>query len=148
MTFWLQTTGAALLAVKRCSMARVQVPAHDGRCAHRLLYLAAVRGGICPPKNGQAPVDTYVSIDGLTAPDAVGASQCADGGWYVAVACTPGVLGPCALRRGGSTTGEQKEQDPGLGGINTTAIHRTVDGGLGINHVTVHVPYFQYDRLG
>jgi hypothetical protein len=39
---WMQTTGAALLAVKRCSLARVLMPALDGRSARRLLYLAAV----------------------------------------------------------------------------------------------------------
>jgi hypothetical protein len=39
----MQTTGAALLAVKRCSPMRVRMPAQDSRSVHRLLYLAAVR---------------------------------------------------------------------------------------------------------
>ena len=43
LTFWMQTTGAALLAVNRCSPARVWMPAQDSRSAHGLLYLAAVR---------------------------------------------------------------------------------------------------------
>ena len=41
--FWMQTTGAAMLAVKRCSIARVRMPAHDGRSAHRLQCLAVRR---------------------------------------------------------------------------------------------------------
>ena len=43
MTFWMQTSGASLLAVNRCSPVRVSMPAHDSRSAHRLLYLAAVQ---------------------------------------------------------------------------------------------------------
>jgi hypothetical protein len=38
----MQTTGASLLAVNRCSPARVRTPAQDSRSAHALLYLAAV----------------------------------------------------------------------------------------------------------
>jgi hypothetical protein len=41
--FWMQTTGAALLAVKRCSLRRLWLPAQDGHSAYGLLYLAAVR---------------------------------------------------------------------------------------------------------
>ena len=40
---WMQTTGTALLTVTRCSLARVWVPAQDGRSVHGFLYLAAVR---------------------------------------------------------------------------------------------------------
>jgi hypothetical protein len=59
------------------------------------------------------------------------------------------VLGPCTLREGdGALLGEQEEQEFGLGGMNTTAIHRTVDGGLAINHVTVHVPFFKMVASG
>ena len=32
--------------------------------------------------------------------------------------------------------------------MNTTAIHCTVGGGLGINQVTVHVPFFDMVALG
>ena len=40
----------SLLVVKRCSLVPcVRVPAQDSRRAYRLLYLAAVRGGVCPP---------------------------------------------------------------------------------------------------
>jgi hypothetical protein len=41
--FWMQTTGAPLLVVKRCSVMRAWMPAQDSRSAHGLLYLAAVR---------------------------------------------------------------------------------------------------------
>jgi hypothetical protein len=44
MTLWMQTTGAALLAVEWCSLARVRMAAQDSRSAHGLLYLAAVWG--------------------------------------------------------------------------------------------------------
>ena len=39
----LQTTGAALVAVKRCRPLRMRMPAQDRRSAHELLYLAAVQ---------------------------------------------------------------------------------------------------------
>jgi hypothetical protein len=68
----MQTTGAALLAAKRCTPMRVLILAQDSRSAHGLLYLTAVRGDICPPEHCHAPVDTYVSLDRLTAPEAVG----------------------------------------------------------------------------
>ena len=55
----MQTVGTVLLAVKRCSIARVRMPARDGRSAHRLLYLAAVRGGICPPMSKALRPSTF-----------------------------------------------------------------------------------------
>ena len=42
-TFWMQTSGTALLAVERCSLGRVWMAAQDSRCPHGLLYFAAVR---------------------------------------------------------------------------------------------------------
>jgi len=42
LAFWMQTTGATLLATKRRSLVRVMMAVHDGRNAHGLLYLAAV----------------------------------------------------------------------------------------------------------
>jgi hypothetical protein len=39
LSIWMQTTGAVLLAVKRCSLTRVLMPAQDSRSTHRLLYL-------------------------------------------------------------------------------------------------------------
>ncbi len=43
LALWMQTTGACLLAVNGCSLARVRMSAQDSRSAHGLLYLAAVR---------------------------------------------------------------------------------------------------------
>jgi hypothetical protein len=43
--FWMQTTGAALLAISRRSPVHVWTPVQDSRGAHGLLYLAAVRYG-------------------------------------------------------------------------------------------------------
>ena len=43
MTIWMQTTGATLVAVERCSLARTCMLAQGSRSAYRLLYLAAVR---------------------------------------------------------------------------------------------------------
>ena len=43
----MRTIGAVLLAVKRCSLARVRMVAQDGRSAHGLLYLAAIRASVC-----------------------------------------------------------------------------------------------------
>ena len=40
---WMQTSGTALLAVERCRLVGVWLAAQDGRSAHGLLYLAAVR---------------------------------------------------------------------------------------------------------
>jgi hypothetical protein len=42
LAFWMETSGASLLAVNRCSPARVWTFAQDSRSAHGLLYLAAV----------------------------------------------------------------------------------------------------------
>ena len=42
LAFWMQTTGAALLAVERCIRARLRMTAQDGRSVHGLLYFAAV----------------------------------------------------------------------------------------------------------
>ena len=44
LAFWMQPTGAALLAVKRCSLAWVWSAAQDGHRVCGLLYRAAVRG--------------------------------------------------------------------------------------------------------
>jgi hypothetical protein len=41
--FWLQTNGASLLAVKRCSLERARLTAQDGHSAPGLLYSTAVR---------------------------------------------------------------------------------------------------------
>jgi hypothetical protein len=38
LTFWMQTTGAALLATERRTIACLQTPAQDSRSAHGLLY--------------------------------------------------------------------------------------------------------------
>jgi hypothetical protein len=46
----MQTTGAALVAVRRCSSVRVRMLVQGSCSAYGLLYLAAVRGGVCPPK--------------------------------------------------------------------------------------------------
>ena len=44
LAVWMQTTGTALLALKRCSLMRVRMRAQDRRSAHGLLYLlVAVR---------------------------------------------------------------------------------------------------------
>jgi hypothetical protein len=39
----MQTMGATLLVAKRCSLMCVLTVVYDGRCAHGLLYMAAVR---------------------------------------------------------------------------------------------------------
>ena len=61
-TFWMQTTGAGLLAAKRCSLARVPMPAQDSRSAHRLLYLTAVRDDRREQEHRQAHLDTDPSL--------------------------------------------------------------------------------------
>jgi hypothetical protein len=43
----MQTTGAALPVVKRCSLSRLLMPGQDGHSVHGLLYLAAVREDCC-----------------------------------------------------------------------------------------------------
>ncbi len=45
--FWTQTTDVALLAAKRCNLACADA-CPGSHCAHRLLYLAAVRGDRLP----------------------------------------------------------------------------------------------------
>lgn len=52
-TIWMQTTGAVLLAIKRCSLQCTWLPAQDGRSAPRLLYLAAVRDDGYKPEHWQ-----------------------------------------------------------------------------------------------
>ena len=42
LTTWMRTMGENLIAVERCSLARMWVSAQGGRSAHALLYLAAV----------------------------------------------------------------------------------------------------------
>jgi len=42
--FWMQTMGATLLRVRRCSLARTWMLARGSHSACGLLYLAAVRG--------------------------------------------------------------------------------------------------------
>src|ERR1700733_3379592 len=54
---WMQSTGAALLAVKRCSLVRVPMAAQDGPRAYGLLYLAAVPDGSCQQEHCQGQVD-------------------------------------------------------------------------------------------
>ena len=58
-TFWMQTTGAALLATEWRSVVRLRTPAQDSRSAHGLLYLAAVRGGICLPMSKALRPSTF-----------------------------------------------------------------------------------------
>ena len=43
MSMWMQTTGACLFALNRCSSLRVQTAAQGSRGAHGLLYFIAVR---------------------------------------------------------------------------------------------------------
>ena len=59
----MQTTGATLLAAKRCSLARALMPAQDSRSAHGLLYLAAVRA----PMRDTGVVATWVGLIGVLA---------------------------------------------------------------------------------
>jgi hypothetical protein len=44
LSIWMQTTGAAQVAVERRSLARMWMFAEGSHSAHTLLYLAAVRG--------------------------------------------------------------------------------------------------------
>ena len=43
----MQTIGATLLGIKRCSLGRVRLAAHDGPSMHGLLYLAAAQLRTC-----------------------------------------------------------------------------------------------------
>jgi len=56
-TIWMQTTGASLLAVNRCSPARVRMAAQDSRSAYGLLYPAAVWDDRRKQEHCQGPVD-------------------------------------------------------------------------------------------
>jgi hypothetical protein len=40
LAFWMQTTGALLPGIQRCSSIRLRTDTHDGRSAPGLLYLA------------------------------------------------------------------------------------------------------------
>jgi hypothetical protein len=57
----MQTTGAALLAVERCSLARVRMAAQDSHSAHGLLYLTAVQDNRCEQEYCQGRVDIGVA---------------------------------------------------------------------------------------
>jgi hypothetical protein len=61
----MQTTGAALLAVQQCSLARVPMRAQDGRSAHGLLYPTAVRDDSRQQDDGQGCVDVNSARDPL-----------------------------------------------------------------------------------
>ena len=56
--FWMQTSGAPLLATKRRSTARALMPAWGSHCAHELLYLAAVRDDRRVQEHCQGRIDT------------------------------------------------------------------------------------------
>jgi hypothetical protein len=58
LTTWMQTTGAALLAVKRCSLVWVRSAAQDGRRVCGLLYFAAVPADWHEREHRQGTVDT------------------------------------------------------------------------------------------
>lgn len=62
LTAWMQTTGAALLTVKRCSLAWVQSAAQDGHGVGGLLYLAAVPADWREQEHRQETVDTDPSL--------------------------------------------------------------------------------------
>src|SRR6266568_8233467 len=58
----MQTTGAALLAAKRCSLAWVRSAAQDGHSVCGLLYFAAVRADWREQEHRQEAVDTDPSL--------------------------------------------------------------------------------------
>jgi hypothetical protein len=58
----MQTTGAALLGVKECSLARMWLPAQDGHSAPGLLYVPAVRTGGRKQERRQGTVDIDPSL--------------------------------------------------------------------------------------
>ncbi len=60
---WMQTTGAALLAAERCSLARVLILVQDGHSLHGLLYLAAVPDDSRQRDNCQDCVDINSARD-------------------------------------------------------------------------------------
>ena len=55
---WMQTTGASLLAVERCSLAWLRSAAQDGHSVCGLLYLAAVSADWREQEHRQETVDT------------------------------------------------------------------------------------------
>jgi len=57
LAFWMQNMGAALLTVKRRSLARALMLAQDSGCASGLLYLAAVRDDRREHEHRQGRVD-------------------------------------------------------------------------------------------
>ena len=57
LPFWMQTTGATLLAVKKPTIVRMWVPAQDGRSALGLLYSTAVWDDSCQQERRQVSVD-------------------------------------------------------------------------------------------
>jgi hypothetical protein len=62
MSFWMQTTGAALLAAEPCRLPRVWLLAHDGRSARGLLYLAAVSADWHKQEDRQGTVDATTGL--------------------------------------------------------------------------------------
>lgn len=56
----MQTIGTTLARGNRCSLVRVQVPAHNSSSAHGFLYLAAVRDDGCQQEHRQALADIAV----------------------------------------------------------------------------------------
>jgi hypothetical protein len=71
LAFWMQTSGAVLLVVRRCSVTRAWTSAHDGCSAHGLLYLTAVRHDGREQERCQGCVD--IGYASLAAPKAIGA---------------------------------------------------------------------------
>jgi len=69
LALWMQTTGASLLAVSRCSSPRVWTLAQDSPSAYGLLYLAAVWADWRGQEHRQGRVD--INSASLTAPEAV-----------------------------------------------------------------------------
>jgi hypothetical protein len=62
LAFWMQTTGAPLLAVSGCSSPRVWTLAQDSRSAYGLLYLAAVWAGWHEQEPRQGTIDSGPSL--------------------------------------------------------------------------------------
>lgn len=60
--FWMQTTGAALLGVQRCSLPCMRTTAQGGRTVYGLLYLAAVSVDWRDQEHRQGAVDADLSI--------------------------------------------------------------------------------------
>ena len=76
LAFWMQTTGATLLAVEPRSLVHVSATARDGRSACRLLCLAAVQDDRCQQEHGQVAVDAGLSVWELACPTSLtGASH-------------------------------------------------------------------------